>query len=91
VQLYLTQPSQGALTPRRTLAAFARVHVAPGATRHVVLRVAPRTLAQVNAAGERVIVPGDYGVFVGGAQPDAAAGGVRGTFTVRGAPVTLAR
>jgi beta-glucosidase len=91
VQVYLEPPSQGTITPRRTLAAFARVPIAPGAARHVVLRIAPRTLAQVNERGERVIVPGDYGVFVGGAQPGASTAGVRGTFTIQGTAVTLPR
>ncbi|HYD53611.1 MAG TPA: glycoside hydrolase family 3 C-terminal domain-containing protein [Gemmatimonadaceae bacterium] len=90
VQVYLTPP-RDALAPRHLLAAFARVHLAPGATRRVTLRIAPRTLAQVNAAGERVIVPGDYRVAVGGAQPGASAAGVDGSFTVRGPAMVLPR
>jgi beta-glucosidase len=90
VQLYLTQP-QGDLTPIRTLAAFTRVHVKPGQSVHVTLPVSPRTLGQVDEDGRRVIVPGEYQVFVGGAQPGEAEGGVSGTFTVSGPAVTLPR
>lgn len=86
VQLYLTQP-RSAVTPTHTLAAFARVHLRPGSTERVTLRVAPRTLAVVNEKGDRVIVPGVYEVSVGGSQPGP--GGVRGSFTVRGSPVVL--
>ena len=88
VQLYLTQP-RSAVTPAHTLAGFARVHLPAGSTRRVTLRVAPRTLAVVNEKGDHVIVPGAYGVSVGGAQPGVA--GVRGSFTIRGSPVVLPR
>ena len=90
VELYLTQPRQ-ALTPIRTLAGFARVHLAPGEVRRVALTIDPRTLGQVNEQGERVIVPGTYQVFVGGTQPGESAGGVTGTFRVSGPAKTLPR
>jgi beta-glucosidase len=90
VELYLVQP-KGALTPIRTLAAFTRVHLTPGRTVHVVLPVSARTLAQVDEKGERVIVPGEYRVFVGGTQPGESEGTVSGTFTVSGPAKTLPR
>jgi beta-glucosidase len=83
VQLYLTQP-KAALTPLRTLAGFARVHVEPGQTSHVKVQVDPRTLGQVNETGERVILPGTYTVAIGGAQPAEFAGTVTATFSVTG-------
>ncbi len=89
-ELYLTQPKQ-ALTPIRTLGAFARVHLAPGQTVHVALPISARTLGQVNEKGERVIVPGEYQVSVGGTQPGESEGGVAGTFTVSGSARTLPR
>ena len=90
VELYLTQP-QGALTPKHILAGFARIHLAAGETRRVVIGVAPRTMAAINEEGDRVVKPGSYTVSVGGAQPGVVSGGVRGTFTIRGAPVALPR
>jgi beta-glucosidase len=90
VELYLEQPRQP-LTPIRTLAAFTRVHLEPAQTVHVVLPVSARTLGQVDEAGERVIVPGEYRVFVGGTQPAESVGGVRGAFTVTGPAKTLPR
>jgi beta-glucosidase len=83
VQLYLTQP-KAALTPLRTLGGFARVHVEAGATAHVALRIDPRTLGQVNEKGERVVLPGTYGVAVGGAQPGELAGTATAAFEVTG-------
>ncbi|HEX9105842.1 MAG TPA: glycoside hydrolase family 3 C-terminal domain-containing protein [Longimicrobiales bacterium] len=90
VELYLAQPKQ-ALTPIRTLGAFARVHVEPGRTVHVALPVSARTLGQVNENGERVIVPGEYHVNVGGTQPGESEGGMSGSFTVSGPAKTLPR
>jgi beta-glucosidase len=90
VELYLTQPRQ-ALTPIRTLGGFERVRLGPGETRRVTLVLDPRTIGQVDAQGERVIVPGTYQVFVGGTQPGESEGGVSGTFTVSGPPKTLPR
>ena len=90
VELYLVQPKQ-ALTPIRTLAGFARLHLEPGQAAHVALPISVRTLGQVDEKGERVIVPGVYQVFVGGTQPGESDGVVTGTFTVSGPAKTLPR
>jgi beta-glucosidase len=83
VQLYLTQP-KAVLTPLRTLAGFARVHVESGKTAHVAIQLDPRTLGQVNEKGERVVLPGTYSVSVGGAQPAEFPGAVTASFDVTG-------
>jgi beta-glucosidase len=83
VQLYLTQPKR-ALTPLHTLGGFTRVHVEPGRTAHVTFQLDPRTLGQVDEKGDRVIVPGTYGVAVGGAQPAEFPGAVTASFEVTG-------
>jgi beta-glucosidase len=83
VQLYLSQP-KAVLTPLRTLGGFTRVHVEPGETAHVGIQLDPRTLGQVNEKGERVVVPGTYGVAVGGAQPAEFPGAVTASFNVTG-------
>jgi beta-glucosidase len=89
VELYLTQP-KASLTPLRTLSGFTRVHIEPGQTTHVTIQLAPRTLGQVNEKGERVVLPGSYGVAIGGTQPGESPGGVTGTFSVTGS-LTLPR
>ena len=82
-ELYLTQP-RAFETPIRTLAGFERVHLAPGQSTHVRITIDPRTLAQVDAQGARAVLPGAYGVFLGGAQPDETTADQQGSFTVEG-------
>ncbi|SFS06887.1 beta-glucosidase [Granulicella pectinivorans] len=70
-ELYLTPPTT-AVSPARALDGFQRIHLAPGAVQHVSFQLDPRTLSQVDVKGDRSVTPGEYKVFVGGAQPTAA-------------------
>jgi beta-glucosidase len=72
VQVYLAKPDAAAYAPRRWLAAFARVRLAPGERRTVRLGVPARALTLVDEQGRRVPVAGDVAVAVGGGQPDRA-------------------
>jgi beta-glucosidase len=83
VELYLTQP-KAFETPLRVLAGFKRVHLGPGESAHVSLTIDPRSLGQVDEKGNRVIVPGDYTVSLGGVQPQEATSVQTGTFKVIG-------
>jgi beta-glucosidase len=83
VELYLTQP-RAFETPLRLLAGWQRVHLGPGETKHVSLTIDPRSLGQVDRMGNRVIVPGEYGVSLGGAQPQEATSVQTRKFTVTG-------
>jgi beta-glucosidase len=83
VELYLTQP-KAFETPRHVLGGFTRVHLAAHATTHVTLTVDPRSLGQVDAEGNRVIVPGEYSISIGGAQPEDSAQVLRASFRVEG-------
>ncbi len=83
VQLYLTQPKQPE-TPLRVLAAFTRVHLGPGQSTHLGLTVDPRSIAQVDANGDRVIFPGQYTVSLSGGQPDGNRSVQTASFTVSG-------
>jgi beta-glucosidase len=71
VELYLTQP-KGFQTPQHELAAFTRVRLDAGATAHIGLTLDPRSIAQVDEKGTRVILPGTYTVSLGGSQPTDA-------------------
>ncbi len=71
VEVYLTQP-RAFQTPRHELAAFTRVHLDAGATAHVGLALTPRAISQVDEQGNHVILPGEYTVSIGGAQPGSA-------------------
>ena len=83
VELYLSQPKQFE-TPIRVLASFQRIHLEPGQSAHVSLTVDPRSLGQVDAKGNRVVVPGDYVVSLGGSQPGESASIQTAKFRVTG-------
>jgi beta-glucosidase len=83
VELYVRQPN-GFETPLRVLASFTRVHLAPGQSTHVGFTIDPRTLGQVDAKGNRIILPGDYVVSLGGGQPGQADPTQIARFTVVG-------
>ena len=82
-ELYLTQP-KGFETPLRVLGGFKRVHLAPGQSTHVSFTLDARSIGQVDAKGNRAVMPGDYQVSVGGAQPDDAMSAQTGKFAVAG-------
>jgi len=50
----------------------------------VSITIDPRSLGQVDEQGNRVIVPGEYSVSVGGAQPDDTTTAATGKFTITG-------
>jgi beta-glucosidase len=83
VELYLAQP-KAYETPLRVLAGFKRVHLAAGESAPVSLTIDPRSLGQVDANGNRVIVPGEYTVSLGGAQPQESASVQIGKFNITG-------
>jgi beta-glucosidase len=83
VELYLSQP-KAFETPVRVLAGFKRVHLGAGESAHVSLTIDPRSLGQVDQAGNRVVVPGEYTASLGSAQPGEAAAVQTGKFNVTG-------
>lgn len=89
VELYLAQP-QSEVSPRIALAGFQRIHLEPGQTTNVTFTLDPRSIAQVDADGNRVIEPGEYTLYVGGTQPGGARSTQNAKFTVNG-KVALAK
>jgi len=83
VELYLMQP-KAYKTPLRALAGFKRVHLSAGESTPISLTIDPRSLGQVDADGNRVIMPGEYTVSLGGAQPQESAPVQIGKFTITG-------
>ena len=84
-ELYLTPPHTD-VSPRLDLAGFERVHIAPGATHHLVFHLAPRDLSEVDDKGNRAVAAGHYRLSLGGSQPvgDAASGVVSKELTIVG-------
>lgn len=67
VQVYLTRPPSGVLTPERELVAFTRVRLEPGETKRVTLEVPAVRLSVPSDAGQtgsRRIVAGTYQLSV---------------------------
>ncbi|MBZ5515062.1 MAG: glycoside hydrolase family 3 C-terminal domain-containing protein [Acidobacteriia bacterium] len=82
-ELYLEFPAiPGA--PLRALRGFKRLHAAPKETRHVTYTLKARDLSMVNEKGEHIVAPGEYNIFVGGAQPGETTGGVRARVGITG-------
>jgi beta-glucosidase len=68
VQLYVTPP-RTAVSPRFALQGFRRVHMAAGEKRDIEFSLDPRAMSEVDAAGKRRELAGEYTIFVGGGQP----------------------
>jgi beta-glucosidase len=83
VELYLTQPKTPQ-TPIHVLVGFKRVHLDAGKSIHVSLTIDPRSLAQVDATGNRTILPGEYTISLGGSQPNDAANVLTSKFIITG-------
>jgi beta-glucosidase len=85
-QMYLVPPVSGnaGLSPRQQLEGFERVRLEPGQTKHVRFALNARQLSEVDAKGVRSVQAGEYGVFVGGAQPEAKAGAQYVRVTIQG-------
>ena len=85
-ELYLTPPNSQ-LAPKLALAAFERLHLNPGETKHVTFHLDPRTLSQVDEKGNRAVTSGKYKLSIGSSQPDGDAGSATQSvaFTITGA------
>jgi beta-glucosidase len=82
-QLYLEFPNvPGA--PLRALRAFQRVHLEAGASQKLRFELSPRDLSMVTEAGDPIVAEGEYGVSVGGGQPQTRATVVTGSFNIEG-------
>jgi len=83
VQVYLEHPDEP-LAPERTLVAFERLTLQPGETHELEFELDARLLSSVDRAGKRMVVPGDYRLFVGGGQPDGSASDGHAAFAIEG-------
>jgi beta-glucosidase len=82
-ELYLEFPAIAG-APARALRAFGRVHLLPGEKRHLMFTLRARNLSMVNDHGEHVVAPGEYSIFVGGAQPGETASGAKAKLVITG-------
>ena len=70
VQLYVRDLESSVTVPHHELRGVQRISLAPGATRRLVFRLDAKAFSLIDDAGERVLEPGRFEVFVGGSQPD---------------------
>jgi len=68
-QVYVAAQRREPGAPLRALAAFARVHLAPGQSTRVELHLPPEAFATISDQGTREYRPGAYRLSVGGGQP----------------------
>lgn len=87
VQLYVRDPIARVTRPVKQLVGFARVHLAPGATRRVAFRLDPSQLAFFDEAMRLVVEPGDFQVMIGASSADIR---LEGGFAVAGDERVLA-
>ena len=80
-QLYITPPAfEGA--PRTALRGFQRLSLKAGESRAISFTLSPRDLSFVTMAGDRMLIPGNYDLSVGGGQPGTQAPVERARYTI---------
>ncbi|HUN87317.1 MAG TPA: glycoside hydrolase family 3 C-terminal domain-containing protein [Terriglobales bacterium] len=82
VEAYLTSPQANG--PSHALAAFERIHLKAGESRHVMLHFDARSLSSVDDKGDRAVLPGTYHLAIAGAQPNEAVGKAEASFNIAG-------
>ncbi|MBX3728346.1 MAG: glycoside hydrolase family 3 C-terminal domain-containing protein [Candidatus Sumerlaeia bacterium] len=89
VQLYVERVDAVDRVPLRALRGFARVVLAPGASRDVAFTLGPEDFSRVTRDGRRVVEPGTVRLHVGGKQPGCTGRADAATTQVLAATITL--
>ncbi len=74
VQLYVSDVEASFTHPIRSLAGFARIHLAAGESQTASFTIAPRQMCIFDDDGRRLIEPGEFKISLGGGQPIATTG-----------------
>ena len=82
VEAYLKTPQSDG--PIHSLVGFQRVHLGPGESREVNIRISPRSLSSVDDNGQRSILAGSYRLTLSSAQPNETSAKSDAQFTVTG-------
>lgn len=69
VQLYINNTNANELNPHKTLVGFERIPLLPHTKKTVEFVISAKQMSNVNNEGKRVVMPGDYFISIGGAQP----------------------
>lgn len=84
VQLYLQDVEASVPVPRWQLQGVRRIELAPGAETQVDFVVTSRQMALINQAGQCMLEPGWFAVYLGGSQPDARSRQLTGADVLQG-------
>jgi beta-glucosidase len=82
VEAYLKTPQNDG--PIHSLVSFQRINIRRGSAQEVTLSIDPRSLSSVDEQGNRSILPGQYTLTVGGAQPQESESKSEAVFTITG-------
>jgi beta-glucosidase len=85
VQVYLAKPETGIPVALHSLVGFRRIRLEPGETMKVDFRIPPEEFSVIDNTNKRVVLPGNYRLYVGGGQP----GTVRPTANILEAGIEL--
>jgi beta-glucosidase len=70
VQLYVRDLESSTTAAHHELRGVQRLSLLPGASQRVVFQLDAKALSLIDDAGQRVLEPGTFEIFVGGSQPD---------------------
>ncbi|MDE6587965.1 MAG: glycoside hydrolase family 3 C-terminal domain-containing protein [Paramuribaculum sp.] len=70
VQMYLRDVVSSTTTYEKNLRGFRRISLVPGETRTVSFDISPDDIVLINAAGEKVVEPGEFKVMIGSSYDD---------------------
>ena len=74
VQLYINNPDTLKHNELYALKAFKRIALKAAETRMVTFELEPEEFSVINAAGKRIVKPGEFTIYVGGKQPSVGSG-----------------
>jgi len=77
VQLYVSNKSASVPVPISSLKGFRRIHLQPGEVRSIEFVIPADAFSVIDDQNKRVVLPGEFELFVGGGQPSSAATGLR--------------
>ncbi len=71
VQVYVSDLNSHVTVPIRSLKGFKRIHLQPGETQTIEFNIQSDAFSIINDNNERIIIPGQFKVSIGGGQPDS--------------------
>lgn len=70
VQVYVSHKNAPVTVPLRSLKAFKRIHLQAGEAQTLNFTLPAEAFSVINNENDRVILPGEFEISVGGGQPD---------------------